>query len=73
MSSFFFRTVRGDFPVHLHPTSVLYSGGAKLPSWLIFAEMTHTGGNAHIKEVTSIDPSWLQILAPHYYEKVTLR
>jgi len=35
--------------------------------------MSHSGSKVHVKDVTAIDPAWLQILAPHYYEKVTLR
>ncbi len=63
-----YRTVRGDIPVSVHPTSVLYT--IKQPSWVIFAEMTHTN-KVHIKDLTVIQPEWLEILAPHYYEKGT--
>ena len=65
-----FRTVRGDMEISMHPTSVLYS--AKQPSWVVFAEMVHTN-KLMMKDVTVIDSSWLEILAPHYYEKNTIR
>ncbi len=65
-----FRTVRGDREVSIHPTSTLYS--TTQPSWLVFAELVHTN-KLLMRDVTVIDPAWLEILAPHYYEKITLR
>ena len=65
-----FRTVRGDMEISIHPTSVLYP--VKQPSWVVFAEMVNTN-KLLMREVTVIDPAWLEILAPHYYEKVTYR
>ncbi len=65
-----YRTVRGDYPVSVHPTSVLYT--VKQPSWVVFVEMTHTN-KVYIKDITAIDPTWLEVLAPHYYEKATRR
>ena len=35
-----YRTVRGDIPLAVHPTSVLYT--VKQPSWVVFVELTHT-------------------------------
>ena len=61
-----YRTVRGDMELAVHPTSVLYT--IKQPSWVVFTEMTHTN-KIHMKDITVIDPSWLQVLAPHYYER----
>ena len=65
-----FRTVRGDMEIKMHPTSVLYA--TKQPSWVVFAEMVHAN-KLMMKDVTVIDPAWLEILAPHYYEKNTIR
>jgi len=42
------------------------------PGWVIFNEMLHTN-KILIKDLTEIDPVWLEVLAPHYYEKVSLR
>ncbi len=65
-----YRTVRGDMEIAIHPTSVLYS--TKQPSWVVFAEMVHTN-KVLMRDLTVIDPSWLEILAPHYYEKTSVR
>ena len=61
-----FRTVRGDMEISIHPLSVLYP--LKQPSWVVFAEMVHSN-KVLMKDCTVIDPAWLEILAPHYYEK----
>ena len=65
-----FRTVRGDMEIAIQKTSVLYS--LKQPSWVVFAEMVHAN-RILMRDVTVIEPSWLEILAPHYYEKITVR
>ena len=65
-----YRTVRGDYPVSVHPTSVLYA--EKQPSWVVFAELSHTT-KPMIRDLTAIDADWLETLAPHYYEKETKR
>ena len=65
-----FRTVRGDMEIAIQKTSVLYS--LKQPSWVVFSEMVHTN-RVLMRDVTVIDPAWLEILAPHYYEKITQR
>ena len=65
-----YRTVRGDIPLHMHPTSVLYA--LKPPSWLVYSELIHTN-KLLMKDITSIEPSWLEVLAPHYYEKKTVQ
>ena len=64
-----YRTVRGDFPLLVHPTSVLYT--VKQPPWVVFTELAHTR-KIHMRELTVIDPAWLEVLAPHYYEKTTM-
>ena len=56
--------------IAIQKTSVLYS--LKQPSWVVFAEMVHTN-RILMRDVTVIEPSWLEILAPHYYEKITVR
>jgi ATP-dependent RNA helicase DDX35 len=42
------------------------------PAWVVFTEIQHTS-RIQIKELTEIDPVWLEVLAPHYYEKVAVR
>ena len=39
---------------------------------VVFAEMVHTN-KLMMKDCTVIDASWLEILAPHYYEKHSIR
>jgi len=67
----FYRTIRGDLPLAVHPTSTVYTMSPQ-PAWVIFTEIVHSS-KIHIKELTAIEPLWLEVLAPHYYEKVTLR
>jgi len=64
-----YRTVRGDVPLRVHPTSVLYTAeGREQPSHLLYNEVHHTK-HVYMRDVTKIDPVWLEVLAPHFYEK----
>lgn len=65
-----FRSVRGDVELAVNPTSVLYT--LKQPSWVVFTELTHTS-KIHMKEVTVIEPEWLEVLAPHYYQRTRVK
>jgi len=65
-----YRTVRGDQTLHIHPSSVLYD--QTQPQWVLFHEVLHTS-RVFMRDITTIDPSWLMELAPHFYEKTTLR
>ena len=65
-----YRTVRGDIPLHIHPTSILYA--LKPATWVVYSELTQTT-KLLMKDVTVIEPSWLEALAPHYYEKKTVQ
>ncbi|KAF9103931.1 hypothetical protein BGX27_010310 [Mortierella sp. AM989] len=49
----------------MHPTSILFK---QVPKWVIFHELVETGqGKAYMREVTAIEPEWLEELAPHFY------
>ncbi|KAF9178107.1 hypothetical protein BGZ50_008054 [Haplosporangium sp. Z 11] len=49
----------------MHPTSILFK---QTPKWVIFHEVVETGQNkAYMREVTAIEPEWLEELAPHFY------
>jgi ATP-dependent RNA helicase DDX35 len=61
-----YRTVRGDQELYIHPTSVLYT--LEQPKWLLFCEVLHTN-QVYMKDLTVVKPSWLEELAPHFYEK----
>ena len=65
-----YRTVRGDIPLHIHPTSILYA--LKPATWVVYAELIQTT-KLLMKDITVIEPSWLEVLAPHYYEKKTVQ
>jgi ATP-dependent RNA helicase DDX35 len=61
-----YRSVRGDVPLKVHPTSVLFT--EKQPPHLLYTEIVHTKA-VYMRDVTAIDPVWLEVLAPHFYEK----
>jgi len=65
-----YRTVRGDIPLKIHPKSVLYT--VKWPSYLVYTEIIHSK-NVYMRDVTAIDPVWLEVLAPHFYHKTRLQ
>ncbi|OXA52772.1 putative ATP-dependent RNA helicase DHX35 [Folsomia candida] len=62
------RTVRGDLPVFVHPTSLLYT--LPQPQWLLFTEIIHTT-HIYMRDLTVVQPQWLEELAPHFYKKTT--
>jgi len=65
-----YRTVRDDHPLYIHPTSVLYTETP--PQWVVYHEVLQTS-KEYMRDVTAIDPSWLYMLAPQYYEFGTER
>ncbi|KAF9291968.1 hypothetical protein BGZ68_001054 [Mortierella alpina] len=61
------ETARTFVPTTLwmHPTSILFK---QTPKWVIFHEVVETAqGKAYMREVTAIEPEWLEQLAPHFY------
>uniref|UniRef100_T1J1R0 RNA helicase n=1 Tax=Strigamia maritima TaxID=126957 RepID=T1J1R0_STRMM len=65
-----FRTIRGDYPLHIHPSSCLYT--EQPPEWVVFGEVLHTS-QEFMRDITVVDPQWLYELAPHYYQFGTVR
>ncbi|KAK7083978.1 ATPdependent RNA helicase [Halocaridina rubra] len=65
-----YQTVRGNQTLHIHPSSVLYT--QTQPQWVLFHEVLHTS-KVFMRDLTTIDSAWLLELAPHFYEKTTLR
>ncbi|CAG7825695.1 unnamed protein product, partial [Allacma fusca] len=63
-----YHTVRGDQPVHIHPTSVLYT--LPQPQWMVFAEIIHTN-QIYVRDLTVVKPEWLKEAAPHFYTTIT--
>jgi len=59
-----YRAVRSGQRLALHPSSVVFKSP---PQWIVFHEVVHTT-KAYCRDVTSIDPTWLTEIAPHYYQ-----
>ncbi|KAF8987766.1 hypothetical protein BGZ52_002897 [Haplosporangium bisporale] len=56
---------RDSVKLWMHPTSILFK---QTPTWVIFHEVVETGhGKAYMRDVTVIEPEWLEELAPHYF------
>jgi len=65
-----YRTVLADVVLHVHPHSVLYA--EEKAQWVVFGDVLHTT-QLFMRDVTVIEPGWLEELAPHYFHKVTER
>lgn len=65
-----FRTVRDDHPLHIHPTSVLFT--EMPPQWVVFNEVVQTTKD-FMRDITVINPDWLRELAPDFYQFGTER
>ena len=60
-----YRTTKGGQPVHIHPSSVLFSGSSRsLPQHVVFSELLITS-KKYMRGVTVIEGGWLAQLAPH--------
>ncbi|EPS65444.1 hypothetical protein M569_09332, partial [Genlisea aurea] len=59
-----YKTIRGSQEVYIHPSSVLFRVN---PKWVIFHTIVSTD-RQYIRNVMSIDPSWLTEAAPHFYQ-----
>lgn len=58
-----YRSLRWNYPLHIHPTSVLYS---ILPEYVVFNEVTVTAKN-YMKEVSIVKKEWIVELANGFY------
>jgi len=61
-----YHTLRGRVTVAPHPQSVVAKHGAP-PEWVVYNEVQLSKDNPLLREVTYIDPRWLDEIAPHYY------
>ncbi|CAN6482719.1 unnamed protein product [Victoria cruziana] len=59
-----YKTIRGSQEVYIHPSSVLFRVN---PKWVVYHEIVSTEKN-YMRNVVSVDPSWLTELAPHFYQ-----
>ena len=65
-----YQTVRGNQPVHIHPSSVLFSNpsGRKLPEYIVYSELLITTKH-YMRNVTAVDGSWLMEVAPNLFKR----
>uniref|UniRef100_A0A5B7BFG4 RNA helicase n=1 Tax=Davidia involucrata TaxID=16924 RepID=A0A5B7BFG4_DAVIN len=59
-----YKTVRSSQEVYIHPSSVLFRVN---PKWVIYHSLVSTD-RQYMRNVMSIDPSWLTEAAPHFYQ-----
>ncbi|XP_027111863.1 probable pre-mRNA-splicing factor ATP-dependent RNA helicase DEAH9 isoform X1 [Coffea eugenioides] len=59
-----YKTVRTSQEVYIHPSSVLFRVN---PKWVIYNSLVSTD-RQYMRNVISIDPSWLREAAPHFYQ-----
>ncbi|GAV78777.1 Helicase_C domain-containing protein/HA2 domain-containing protein/OB_NTP_bind domain-containing protein [Cephalotus follicularis] len=60
-----YKTIRGSQEVYIHPSSVLFRVN---PKWIIYHSLVSTD-RQYMRNVISIDPSWLIEAAPHFYKQ----
>ncbi|KAL5774338.1 hypothetical protein ACOSP7_011895 [Xanthoceras sorbifolium] len=63
-----YKTVRGSQEVYIHPSSVLFRVN---PKWVVYHSLVSTD-QQYMRNVISIDPSWLLEAAPHFYQQQRL-
>ncbi|XVF27553.1 hypothetical protein REPUB_Repub14bG0118100 [Reevesia pubescens] len=59
------ETIRGSQEVYIHPSSVLFRVN---PKFVIYHSLVSTD-RQYMRNVISIDPSWLTEVAPHFYQQ----
>ncbi|KAI7749229.1 hypothetical protein M8C21_030873, partial [Ambrosia artemisiifolia] len=63
-----YKTIRSSQEVYIHPSSVLFRVN---PKWVIYNSLVSTD-RQYMRNVISIDPSWLREAAPHFYQQQPL-
>ncbi|WZY68835.1 hypothetical protein YC2023_001075 [Brassica napus] len=59
-----FKTIRGSEEVYIHPSSVLFRVN---PKWVVYQSIVSTE-RQYMRNVVTINPSWLTEAAPHFYQ-----
>ncbi|KAI9197824.1 hypothetical protein LWI28_005236 [Acer negundo] len=59
-----YKTIRGSQEIYIHPSSVLFRVN---PKWIVYHSLVSTDRH-YMRNVISIDPSWLLEAAPHFYQ-----
>lgn len=64
-----YRTIRGRQPVHIHPSSVLFSmvNSRKLPEYVVYAELLITS-KQYMRNVSVVEGAWLTELFPSHFK-----
>lgn len=62
-----YRSLRWNIPLHIHPSSVLYS---IMPEYVLYHEVVSTAKN-YVKEVSQVDKKWVMEIGSHFYEDKT--
>lgn len=60
-----YRTLRGNFDLHVHPLSVIFNC-TKPPEYVLFTQVMHTS-KQFIRDLTAIKERWLYEIAPQFY------
>ncbi|KAI4312226.1 hypothetical protein MLD38_037063 [Melastoma candidum] len=60
-----YKTLRASQEVYIHPSSVLFRVN---PKWVLYQSIVSTD-RRYMRNVISIEPSWLTEVAPHFYQK----
>ncbi|GKV36801.1 hypothetical protein SLEP1_g44893 [Rubroshorea leprosula] len=60
-----YKTIRGSQEVYIHPSSVLFRVN---PKWVVYHSVVSTD-RQYMRNVITIDPSWLTEAAPHFYQQ----
>ncbi|KAL8460585.1 hypothetical protein ACS0TY_032202 [Phlomoides rotata] len=63
-----YKTIRSSQEVYIHPSSVLFRVN---PKWVIFHSIVSTD-RQYMRNVMSIDPSWLTEAAPQFYQHLKI-
>lgn len=64
-----YQTIRGNQPVHIHPSSVLFANNNKrLPEYIVYSELLITTKH-YMRNVTAVEGCWLMELAPNLFKK----
>ena len=69
----YYKTWKNAQSVLIHPSSSLAEQKENMPKWVVYHELMLTT-KSYMRNVMEIEPSWLVIVAPHYFKKkVTLQ
>ncbi|GAB2231354.1 hypothetical protein Droror1_Dr00010360 [Drosera rotundifolia] len=60
-----YKTIRSSQDVYIHPSSILFRVN---PKWVIYHSLVSTE-RQYMRNIISIDPSWLIEASPHFYQR----